>query len=555
MPAEGHRPRRSFLRLGATEWHVRRVGSGQPVILLADPPQASRSLLALGRAIAPHAEAIAIDLPGLGDSRATDLSDPQTDPLAHGVIGLIEALDVAPATLFAAGAAVPLARRIAALYPDHVTALALLDPPPDDPDWDAGRIEAAGIPVDDHGGYLARIWTGLRDRARYRADALGRLGADRSLAAMPTPGVLTIAALDHLQALPVAADVVRACLAPGDADVGHPHRLLSSEPNAETPLIPVASPQEIAEAILALVTEGRHGPPAERQALTLSDPDDGRFPARRFVATGQGAVHVIQAGTGDGPAIVWLADAFSSALAARPMLAALPPGQTAIALDLPGVGDTPGFAGDPPGLITWANTALEAIDAAGLSQRPMVVAGRLWSSAVALQLAAARPERVLALYLGMAPLFDEAVRLELRRVWPETIAPDWSGGHLQALFQRVRDRDFHWPAFNHSRPFRRAVDRIATPASLQRALIDQLKADGGGYGLALSVVAAPIQAMARAVTCPVLVEIDGSDPMAAGSQKILQMIRDVHGVPPETDPKRLMERLCLMADQSVTDEE
>lgn len=552
MQAEGQLPRRQFVRIGPTEWHLRRAGSGLPVLLLADPPLAGRSLLALVRALSNHAEAIAVDLPGLGDSRTVALGALEEDPLVAGIAAVADALDLGPFILFAAGASVPLARRIAAWHPHRVRGLALLDAPPDDEDWDNSRLAATdAIAPSSSGSHLAELWTQLRDKARFRGDRASRTGEDRSLAALPTPGVLTIAALDHLQGMAAARGVIEACLLPGDAEIRHPACLLSSEPEAEDPMIPVASPTEIAAAILGLAAQAGETVESGPQPLTLSNAVDPDYPVRRMVQTGGPTVHLIEAGTGTAPVILWLADAFSSALAARPMLTHVPTGHTMIAMDLPGIGDTPAYPGDPPGLITWATTAVEALDAAGYQDRPLVVAGSLWSAAVALQLAAARPERVSALYLGIVPILDEAVRLELRRVWPEVIAPDWSGSHLFHHFHRIRDREFQWPSFNPGRPFRRPVTPELDPWRLNRALIDQLKSEGGGFSLALSVLAAPVPTMARAVTCPVIVETDGRDPIYAGNARALTLLRDSHGMDREADPARLVQRLALMADQVV----
>jgi pimeloyl-ACP methyl ester carboxylesterase len=184
---------------------------------------------------------------------------------------------------------------------------------------------------------------------------------------------------------------------------------------------------------------------------------DTIHPIRRsFVSTLAGPLHVARCGAGF--PVLLLHQTPRSWDEYREVLPLLGTHAAAVAMDTPGFGDSPALAGIAPSIEAWAGAALALLDALGLAGT--CIAGHHTGAVVAMEVAAAAPERVSALVLSSCPMVDASRRDHHSRSTPvDTVVPDPDGNHLVQLW--------------HGRqPFYPAGDT----ALLNRFLIDALRA-------------------------------------------------------------------------------
>jgi pimeloyl-ACP methyl ester carboxylesterase len=104
------------------------AGAGPPVVLLHGLGATKASFLPTVAALAPHHRAIAIDLPGFGDS-AKPLGAPYHAPyFARSVVGLLDALGLERADVVGNSMGGRVAIELGLRHPDRVGRLALLAP-------------------------------------------------------------------------------------------------------------------------------------------------------------------------------------------------------------------------------------------------------------------------------------------------------------------------------------------------------------------------------------------------------------------------------------------
>lgn len=107
----------------------------------------------------------------------------------------------------------------------------------------------------------------------------------------------------------------------------------------------------------------------------------------------------------------------------------------AIAMDTPGFGASQGL---PPGLVSienWAEAALALLDALGIAQAAVV--GHHTGAVIALEIAAAAPDRVSTLVLSACPFVDAARREKHGSAQViDDVAIRADGAHLSELWRR-----------------------------------------------------------------------------------------------------------------------
>jgi pimeloyl-ACP methyl ester carboxylesterase len=178
---------------------------------------------------------------------------------------------------------------------------------------------------------------------------------------------------------------------------------------------------------------------------------------RRFVATPRARIHVAMAGSG--LPVLLLHQTPRSWDEYRDVLPLLATRYRPVAMDMVGFGDSTALPFADNSIETWAACAFGLLDALGMPQAALV--GHHTGAAVAIEMAAARPDRVSALVLSSPPFVDAARRMRsIGKAPPVDVAeasPD--GDHLTALW---RQRQPLYPAG--------AIDL------LDRYMIDALKA-------------------------------------------------------------------------------
>lgn len=180
---------------------------------------------------------------------------------------------------------------------------------------------------------------------------------------------------------------------------------------------------------------------------------------RAFADLSVGQVHYAECGPRDAPAVLLLHQSPRSYAEYRAVLPLLGLRYRAIAMDTAGFGDS--AAGDVPASIGhWARVACELLDSLKLAQADVV--GHHTGGVIALELAAAFPQRVRSLVLSSTPYTGLAFRRARADSPPiDQVEPSEDGSHLAALWQR---RQGFYPA--------------GRPDLLQAFVLDALKASG-----------------------------------------------------------------------------
>ncbi len=153
-----------------------------------------------------------------------------------------------------------------------------------------------------------------------------------------------------------------------------------------------------------------------------------------YVRTRRARLHVARCGAADAPAVLLLHQTPRSVAEYRAVLPLLGLRWQAIAVDTPGFG-----ASDPlpegASIEGWADAAAALLDALGIARAHVV--GHHTGGVIALELAAARPERVARLVLSSTPWIDAAERTRrAQRGAIDRVEPRADGMHLAELWQR-----------------------------------------------------------------------------------------------------------------------
>lgn len=160
----------------------------------------------------------------------------------------------------------------------------------------------------------------------------------------------------------------------------------------------------------------------------------GRFPTidRRFVQTASMRIHVAVAGEGE--PVLLLHQTPRSWDEFRDVLPLLGDQCRAIAMDTVGFGDSQGLPFRDNSIEAWAACAFDLLDALGVAKAAIV--GHHTGSAIAIEMAAVRPERVGALVLSSPPFVDAERRArEATKTVIDEVTPAADGSHLAALWQ------------------------------------------------------------------------------------------------------------------------
>jgi len=260
---------------------------------------------------------------------------------------------------------------------------------------------------------------------------------------------------------------------------------------------------------------------------------------RAFADLSVGQVHYAACGDAGAPAVLLLHQSPRSWREYREVLPLLSACWRAIAMDTAGFGDSE--AGDGPVSIEgWAAVAVELLDALGIARAHVV--GHHTGGVIAVEMAAAFPERVGALVLSSTPYTDAAFRRARAQRPPiDEVEPSEDGSHLAALWQR---RQAFYPP-----------DR---PDLLEAFVGDALRAAGGPEDGHRAVAAYRMEERIGRVTQPVLIVRATDDPFAAPHAAELQAhlpqarIVDIEGgmVPlPDQMPERFAQVVMAFLSQ------
>ncbi|MDP9605621.1 UNVERIFIED_ORG: pimeloyl-ACP methyl ester carboxylesterase [Variovorax paradoxus] len=155
---------------------------------------------------------------------------------------------------------------------------------------------------------------------------------------------------------------------------------------------------------------------------------------RAFADLSVGQVHYATCGDPASPAVLLLHQSPRSWTEYRAVLPLIGAHRRAIAMDTAGFGDS-ADGGVPASIEQWARVARELLDALNITQVDVV--GHHTGGVVAVELAAAFPDRVRSLVLSSTPYTDEPFRKARAQRPPiDEVAPSEDGSHLAALWQK-----------------------------------------------------------------------------------------------------------------------
>jgi pimeloyl-ACP methyl ester carboxylesterase len=153
---------------------------------------------------------------------------------------------------------------------------------------------------------------------------------------------------------------------------------------------------------------------------------------RRFVPTKRAHIHLAEIGSGE--PLLLLHQTPRSWAEFRDALPLLGQRYRAIAMDTVGFGDSDALPAGDNSIESWAACAFDLLDELGIASA--AIAGHHTGAAVAIEMAAARPERVRALVLSAPPYVDAIKRAAFagKKIIDE-VSPTSDGAHLLALWQ------------------------------------------------------------------------------------------------------------------------
>jgi pimeloyl-ACP methyl ester carboxylesterase len=215
---------------------------------------------------------------------------------------------------------------------------------------------------------------------------------------------------------------------------------------------------------------------------------------RRFVATPSARIHIATAG--ERRPILLLHQTPRSWDEYRDVLPLIGRHYRTIAMDTVGFGDSDALQLENNSIEAWCACAFDLLDALELPK--VAVVGHHTGAAIAIEMAAARPERVVAAVLSAPPYVDAERRANAagKRVIDE-VTSDADGSHLLALW-RMRQPDYPAGGFY----------------LLERFIVDALKAgplSAEGHRVVNRYV---MNARLPLVRCPVQVLAPAADPHA-----------------------------------------
>jgi pimeloyl-ACP methyl ester carboxylesterase len=215
---------------------------------------------------------------------------------------------------------------------------------------------------------------------------------------------------------------------------------------------------------------------------------------RRFVSVPAGEIHCAIAGSG--PPVLLLHQTPRSWDEYRDVLPLLGERFRAIAMDTLGFGDSAKPPLGDDSIELWAEVAASVLDALGIDRAAVV--GHHTGAVIAVELAAAYPERVDAAVLSSAPFADAAYRAaHTGRVVVDEVEPTPDGSHVLELW-RLRQPFYPQGDFD----------------LLERFVVDALKAGPRAAEGHRVVARYEMERRLPLVRCPVLLVAATDDPHA-----------------------------------------
>jgi len=518
---------RHFVRVGDRQIHYRRTGHGPPVVLLHQSPTSSRECEPLLRQLAGSHSVFAPDMPGYGASEPLPERHPTIESLADNVASFMDAAGIEVAGMYGFHTGASVATAFARRHPSRVSVSVVVGllcltaqererllreyAPPFVPAWD--------------GSHLAWLWSRLKDQSvvfpwfsrtavdrvvmdalppaaiqnnlpdwlrsgeRYRDayEAAFRYRPESDLPAIRTPHVVVDFATDplyeHLARLPAGLDTFEIVRCATAAD---------------------------AQTIACKVLRRYPGSAMARNVTVLRPPVDKI--SQDYVTVAGMQLRMLSAGDAASRPVVVQHGAQSSAAAYAGLITALSGHCAAVALELPGHGESDAL----PERADYGIEALAALMGAiikGLGIAEPDLIGIEAGAAIHTELAARKDVRVgrATLVSAIDAGHDPALRHSLLEGYPTPAPPDFFGGHLLRAWHETRDHRLFFPWTERRRQFAVGADPCLDPALLHGAMVERILSGAAGCAVRRAEILYPLSARLSTLKCHVTFAAPRSD--------------------------------------------
>jgi len=474
-----------FVSVGGRRVHYLRGGAGPALVVLHASACSAKVVRPLIETFGRRFTVLAFDNPGFGLSDKLAVPQPSIEDLADALAETLAALGVAHTAVYGRHTGASIAAEFAARHPGR-TAMLLTDGYPIlSGDYDEARIARYLQPIVPtwDGGHLLWLWFRYREQHAFwpwNAQAL----ANRADTDIPDTDFLHRGVVEFLEAgndyrlgyaAPFRHDAlgvfgrltVPACFGsrPGD----WLHRVARLYPAGTWHEVLPREAAAAAEAELGLLERhpARAAPPPAPAAAPLC----GRT-TLDYVDIGNASLLVRRSGAaaaGKVPLLVLHHAPGSSALYDDLVRAGTP----ALAIDLPGHGESDPLPGNPQTVEAWADAALATLRTLGIPKARLY--GHNGGAAVAVELALRAPERVQSLALDCPVVLPPALRERWLAEGVPDVRPSWEGAHLLRAWHHLRDGELWWPWFDRRRTAIRTHEPRIDPEALTLRVREALK--------------------------------------------------------------------------------
>ncbi|GIW07391.1 MAG: hypothetical protein KatS3mg060_2196 [Dehalococcoidia bacterium] len=449
---------RHYLYVGERRVHYRRAGDGPPLIVLHSCPGSSASMESVIGPLARQHTVIALDNPGFGESAGVGRALPGIGDYALALAETLDVLGLERVDLFGFRTGAKIALDFALQRPGRVRRLALEGFAHYTPDETVEMFASytPDLTPQADGGHILRTWAMWRD-VQLWWPWFDRRPETRIARPLAPPAVLHAQVVDFLRAGKNYWQGYHAAFRyPGPEALRRltvPTLLFATSTDPLRLHLPRLGtlPAIVTSEVIPAGTNARLAA-AERLATFFAESDLPPAPPappvllsetvrRDYVSTSAGQLLVRRAGRA-GPVIVLLHDLPGSGGMMEPLLAQLAADRRAIAIDLPGAGDSAPL-NDLPTLDEVARVLSEAITGLGVETVNLygVGLGALVAAALARRLAG-----------GVRRLIVDRPRLDpidAEREFPR-LEPTTSGAHLIDLWCAWRDRHLWSPWYERT---------------------------------------------------------------------------------------------------------
>lgn len=495
---------RHFVTVGGRQVHYRRAGSGPPVVLLHACPKSSVEQAPLVERLARRFTAIALDMPGYGESEPLAPEQPEIADFADALAATLDALGIARCAAYGRHTGGLIALEMGRRHPGRLSR-AIFDGFPVFSEAERRRFLAGYLqplmPLWD-GLHLPGLWARMRENYLFFPWNDGPVPENRNDLSMPPARQLHGTAMDLLKVMDrwrvgyasafryrpeaaLGAVAWPALIMARRDDLLYPHleRLPPLGPSirVEPHDYDVETWAARIEAYLGEAADLEDAPPAVPPA-----PRAG-LPWSRMAACGVGDMRLRR--TGDGPArVLLLHDVPGSSVIEAPLGRALA-GHGEVAMpDLPGIGPS---APLPAGATADDLVAALAAGLDGALAPDATLVARGLAAGLALRLSARLGHRGRVVLVR--PAFPLHGRSGFAEAYAPPLLPDDEGTHLTRAWYRARDGELYWPWFERSRAAIRWGERRLDPAVLTHKVVAMAEDPQAYRTLALAAAEAALE--------------------------------------------------------------